>query len=587
MANDPRNNFPVLIGARRYVAELSLCAWQPIAAIRQAQDNSGAPGEQSLNQYGIWKRTRRNFILGAGQEFADEDEESLDLRYHTSLGIDPWDDRKLKLLNGTERKKTTVATSAKLAVVSDRIYWLDGGTLRYETSPTSATGFASSVTGTGYTGLTQFGDKVYVCDGANIYSVTGATRAAFSTYNADMVLYGNGRLVASSGAELVEIDSGGTSAAIWTHPNSSWTWRGGAAAPNGIYVYGDAGGTSEIYFIGIIDADTSLAAPFTAAPLTPNEQVTGLYHYGGVIVISTTAGFRLATITGVGHLTYGPLVQVTGGVNDIVGDGEDLWFTWSDYDGSNTGLGRTRLDRFTKTLVPRYSSDLMAASSGDCLAVCSFGGRRYFVISGDGIYGETTTKVSSGVYNSGWVTFGTPEKKGFLSLDVRHEPLPAGASILGSLIEDDTTSTAIVTSSTSTSLGTIADITGVETESVQVQITLNRATDTTADVEFRRWTLRSIPMPYRSSQIILALHLNPRVSHRRSTRLMDVKDDWDYLRSLEASRSLVTVTMGDFSVTAYVDGVGFEQGMLTDWAPRQTFPEGIYLVRLVTVESTA
>jgi len=588
MANDPRTKHPVTIGARNYVAELSATQWQPIAAIRQAQDNSGEPGEQSLNQYGIWKRTRRDFILGAGQEHADEVEESHDLRYFTSLGIDPWDDRKLKLLNATEQKKTTAQVTAKLISVDDRIFWLDGGTLRYETTPTSGTGWASSVTGTGYTDITQFGDRIFACDSLNIYLVTDTTRASYSTYNADMVLYGNGRLIASDAAQLVEIDSLGASAEIWTHPNDTFVWGGGIATPNGIYVYGDSGGTSEIYFIGIIDADTSLAAPFTAAPLTPNETVNDLYFYGGVVVIGTSAGFRLATATGIGHLTYGPLVEISGGVNSVVGDGEDLWFTWSSYDGSNTGLGRTRLDRFTSTLVPRYATDLMAGTTGASLAVTSYGGNVYFVISGDGIYGADSsgTKVSSGTYNSGWITFGTPEKKGFLSLDLRHEALPAGATFVGKILEDDGTSNTIVTSSTTNALGKIGDASGIETEAVQVEITLTRATDTTADVEFRRWTMRAIPMPYRSSQIVLALHLKSSVTNGRNRRSLNPKAEWDYLRTLEASRSLITVSIGDFSVTAYVDGVGFEANGLEKWDERNKFPEGVFLVRLVTIETT-
>ena len=107
MANDRRTNLPITIDTLKYVGELSQWSWSPIAAVRQAQDTSAEPGERSLNQVGIWKRTRRDFILGAGQEHGDEDDESLDLRYWTSIGLDPWDDRKLKLLNTVEQKKST------------------------------------------------------------------------------------------------------------------------------------------------------------------------------------------------------------------------------------------------------------------------------------------------------------------------------------------------------------------------------------------------------------------------------------------------------------------------------------------------
>ena len=586
MANNPRTNLPVTIDTLKFVGEIADWSWTPVAAVRQAQDQTAEPGEGSLNQVGIWKRTRRDFILGAGQEHADE-QESSDLRYNTSIGLDPWDDRKLKLLNDTSQRKSTAATSAELVAVDDRIYWNDGGTIRHDTSPDTG-GFTSTVTGSGYTSMTHYGDKVYACDGSDIYTITDGSRASFSTYNADMVLYGNGRLVAADANELVEIDSGGTSAAIFTHPNTTFVWRGGVATPQGIYVFGDSGGTTEIYFIGIIDADTSLAAPFTAAPLTPNEQVNVMYHYGGVIVMGTNRGFRLSTATGVGHLTYGPLIEISGGVNDFAGDGEDLWFTWGNYDGVNGGLGRTRLDRFTDTLVPRYATDLMAANTGASLAVTSYGSKRYFVLSGDGLYSEASTKVAQGIYNSGWITYGTPELKGFRSLDLRHGALPAGASIVGKIIEDDATTTTVVTSSTTGALGAVADVSGtIETEAVQVRIEVNRATDTSADVEFRRWTVRSIPMPYRSSQIVLALQLRAETVQRRATVKLDPLTEWNALRTLEKSRSVISVTIGDWTGSAYVDGVGFEEGDLTEWPRDQAWPEGVVRVRLITVESTS
>lgn len=595
MANDPRNNFPVTIGARNYVSELSEAQWRPIAAIRQARDESTEPGEGSLNQYGIWKRTRENFILGAGQEWVD-DNESDPLRFNSSRGLDPWDVRKIKMLNDTEQKRSTAQTSAKLVAVDDYIYWLDGGTLRYEATPTGATGWGSSVTGSGYTDITQFGDRLFACDGSNIYLVDNTGRTSYSTYNADMVLYANGRLVAADANALVEIDSVGASSAIWTHPNANFVWRGGTSAPNGIYVFGDSGGTSEIYFIGIIDATTTLAAPYTAAPLTPNETVNALYHYGGVILIASTSGLRLATITGIGHLSYGTALGAAGEVKDVVGDGEDVWFTWTNYQDTEnpnnfTGLGRARLNRFTETLVPRYATDLMAgtdaaAVQGTCLAVCSYGGARYFVISGNGLYGETTdTKVATARYNSGWVTYGTPELKNLMSLDLHSDTIPSGASIAATLIEDDGTETASTT--LSTGVGNIADITGVSTEAVQIELLFTRATDVSADVALKRWTLRSIPMPYRSSQVVLPVQLRSSVANRRSTRGLDVKSEWDYLRTLESSRALITVTIGDFSFTAYVDGVGFEQGGIEDWDGRQTFLEGVVYVHLVTVEATS
>jgi hypothetical protein len=582
---DYEASLPVLIDTLRFDLDLEQFSWSPTSSIRDAVDQGAEAGEQALVRTGLWKRHRGNFSLGEGQDYADEPGDSEDLQYFQSRGIDPWDQRKLQLLPDTEQKKATVATAGKLIAVDDRVYWLEGTSLYQDTAPEDPTGFTSQVTGT-FTDICQYGNKLVTATGTGTTTVNDGTSSALGSDDADYVLYGNGRLLGMHDNELFEIDSGGTKASLWTHPNADFVWKGGVSAPNGLYVFGTAGLTSEIYFIGVDDVVTSLFAPYTAAPLVPNEEVHALYHYGGVIVIGTERGFRLANITGNGHLSYGPLVEV-GPVKQLAGDGEDLWFTWTNYDGSYTGLGRTRLNKGTDILVPRYASDIMTAAQGSVLAVCSFESRRYFMVSGTGIYGANADKVADGWYNSGWVTFGTDELKEMHSLDLRHEPLPAGSSVVGKLVKEDASEVTVVTSNTTSAVGKIGDVSSrFSTEQIQVRIELTRATDTTAGPEFRRWTLRGIPMPPKQSQFVLPLRFSSKVRGPRNTVVrQDTLAQWNALRTLEANRTLITVQIGDFSVLCRVDGVGINPGGAKQWSNAEEFIEGVVMVRFETAET--
>lgn len=565
-------------------------AWSPIASVRDAVDQTAEPGEQAIVPTGLWKRTRGNWKLGEGQEYADEPGDSDDLRYYESRGVDPWDQRKLKLLADTEQALSTSETTGKLVALNNAVVWLDGTTLRYSTSPSTGD-FTDTVTGA-YTDIAQYGTQIIAATGTATKRISDfSTTPTVNDLGADAidyVVYGNGRLLGMHDNVISEIDSAGTKTDLWTHPNTDFIWKGGVATPNGLYVFGTAGKTSELFYIGIDDTSTALFAPYVAAPLPENEEVHTLYHYGGVVIIGTERGFRLANITGGGHLSYGPLIPV-GPVKQFAGKGEDLWYTWADYETNYTGLGRTRLDKGTDLLVPRYASDVMAyvVGGGASLAAATYEDDLYFVISGDGLYRTTGNKVASGWYNSGWVTYGTPELKEVHSLDLRHEPLPAGSSVVGKIIKEDSSEVTVATSNTTNGVSKIGDVTSkFLTEQVQVRIELNRATDTTTGPEFRRWTLRAICMPNKQAQFILPLFLSSKVKGPRGQEVHDnALSKWNALRTLEAARQVINVQIGDFTVQARIDGVGISNGDARQWARNQEFVEGIVSVRFETAEN--
>ena len=83
-----RDALPIRLGDRRYNIDLTRLARSTIDPIRQGLDTQGTPGEQTLNQAGVWKRTRSDWELGAGQREADMLESEL-RKFNASTGINP------------------------------------------------------------------------------------------------------------------------------------------------------------------------------------------------------------------------------------------------------------------------------------------------------------------------------------------------------------------------------------------------------------------------------------------------------------------------------------------------------------------
>lgn len=568
---------------------------RPTPAVRQQVDQGGEPGEQSLSNEGIWRRTGRDFILGAGQEFFDEPEESTRLRFWSSKGINPWERRRLELHNGTQQILSTAATNIELLPVGARFYAVDGQTLKYTLDPTVASPTWVSITNNpaaDIADITSDGSNVYIAYAANgIFKVTGAAGTMASlgaSPNATKLQYANGRLIGSAGAEVFEISSAGAKTTIWTHHNTSAVWNVICPAPNGIYLGLLAGERSEVYLTTVPDATGALSSPFIVDPDIPvGEKLYAATYYGSVIVYLTSRGVRLAQISGSGHLAHGPVIQIAntqGGA--IEGQAEFVWFSWNNYDGTSTGLGRLKLDRFTADLVPAYASDLMATTQGLVQSVASFGGRRYFAVSGVGVYGETTTKVTSGTYSSGWNTYGVPERKSVAAAEIKHDPLPAGASVVLAVEEEDGTSTTALTSNASSAVEKAAEVSGVETESVRVNLTLARATDTTTGPKVRRWSIRSLPMPYRSEEIFLKVFIRSKVEDDVSGPFeLDTLDEWTYLKGLEAARTRVPFVLADESLTVVVDEVGVNEGDTHGWNDDATWVEADVVVKMIAIRA--
>ena len=592
---------PVEIGTRRYVIDGKGLVRRPLTSTRQMQDFSREPSDATLDNQGIWKRTQSDFILGAGQQYLDQEDESERRRFRASKGIDVWGRRQLTLLPDTSSPTSvsTGTTGASLTTGSG-VYFVSGtgGSYFNGSTWTACTGMAGTLGS-----LTAIGGHVYAAGTSTLRRASlGGT--AFSTFGAltpTIVGTGGGRLIGAQGGLIYEILNDGTKRDIYTHFDAAggFNWKKIVSAPNGIYCFGDDGVRSVVWLLTVADATGELTAPYPTLQMPDGEFIRDSLFFGGVMVLATNLGFRLATINGSGFLTAGPRVDI-GNVECLATDGRDIWFGWTNFDGTSTGLGRMRPERFTDTLVPAYASDLMYTGQGNVRTVASFNGKRYFLaaVSSVGrVVAEATTRVATGSLWTGAVTYGTPEKKAVNSIEAAWDALPAGSSVTVQVLDGlagaaQPGGIANTTTGSNLEKGDLA--VAFEGEEIEVKVTLTRGTTTTTAPVVRRWTLRSMVLPYRTSEVILPVILAQDVIHYVDGRpvevAFDVLEEFEYLNGLMEGRSLIDVTIGDrtekmmldaLGIAPDVEGVGFK-----DWTKTQDWFNAVWSVRLLTVEPT-
>ena len=322
------------------------------------------------------------------------------------------------------------------------------------------------------------------------------------------------------------------------------------------------------------------------------ETINVLTEYGGLVIIGTSKGIRLAQITGQGYLTYGPRIDIAGGVSYLLSQGEFVYFNWNDYNSSTSGLGRLSLKELTGQLVPAYASDLMYAdSTADVQGIVIDDDTLLFSVSGVGVVKESSTYVTSGSINEGRFRWGVTELKTAVSADLRHGALIADQSIALTLT-DDAGNTDTITSdtdgNTTPGIQVVEDVTG---EYITPSLTLTGTVAATPTLY--RWTTRAIPMPFVAEVIQLPIILTTQTQHDNRDVSQDIYDEYTYIRELLENRALVTFVMGYEHKNVYVSGLAYQEGAVSKWSDSQErtentrykWLEGILTVQLITVQT--
>lgn len=572
--------YPVAINGRPYILNTDPQAIEvygenfkeeSLPLLRAQADQGRTAGEQSLSPSQFWRRSADSWHSGAGQAVYDREESSA-TRFNTSKGIDPWTRYQLTLLPSCTNILASANTNLVSVATNDLFYVADGTTLK-RTADLSSFANITGAPAAQANSLAAAGAVVYAGYGASgVYSVAGTVATVAKTGQADIVGYAKGRLLVGSANILYNPLPGaggalGTPAAelVSTNPDTAWRWSAFAEGPSQIYAAGFVGTNSRIYKIAGQPDGTGLTAASVAATLPTGEIVRSMYGYLGYLVVGTSKGVRFATIADDGNITLGALIPTPGPVWCADGVDRFVWFGWSSFDTTSSGLGRLDLSVINDGLAPAYASDLMGTGLGVVRGTGVIGARRLFTVDGVGVFAEQLTPLTTGFITSGQISFGLSDSKVPVAVDLKHSPLAAGASIQVGLSVDRAASTTIGASDQPLSVSPAEAIsTGQRrSEETELTFTLNAASGTGPILT--RWTLLAYPAPPGSSVVILPLILANTVTAFRDIDLpQNPLNEYSFLTGLHTSREIITCQVGDVTF----------QGTLEEftWVPdRHTF----------------
>ncbi len=575
--------FPVAINGRPYMLDIKSgdFARQFDARVRDSVDQSTEPGEAAINPQGLWRRSQSSWHYGAGQKYSDTaDAEAF--RFHNSKGVDVWSRGELSLLPEATNVYSSAQDNLYMATAGSRIYGTDNQSVKFTTDFTAFT----TVTGTQASKLYSIAS-----DGYNVfYSYANGdidqTNAGVSTSSAyitgieaGVLRYVKGRLmVAGQGTDKHKIwnitTSAGSSAnnpsTLYTHPNSAFSWVGFAAGQNHIYAAGYAGNKSLIYKTTIKADGTALDIPTVAGELPLGEIVTTIDGYLGFVMIGLRTGFRFCSSDSDGNLVIGPLVRTGTSVNTFAGIGPYIYFGWTNYDSTSTGIGRMDTGSQVSTNQPAYASDLMVTGQGSVLDIHEFNNAPVFTVSGLGVYrAHPTNLVASGTLDSGVYRWDVPDAKFIPKWDLRTEPLVGTVQLSAAYnAGDDAADSEFNIIGTMTTAGILESTFGGSEERVfeaEARLTLTRSsTDSSVGPVVTRWMGRAYAAPLRSQLFSVPLLLH---------HVVTPSNGKDYWIDVEAERDRLEDLVSNPRVVIYQEGGRSYSVILEDvrWRPVKVF----------------
>jgi hypothetical protein len=536
--------------------------------VRDSVDQSTEPGESALNPQGLWRRSQSSWHYGAGQQYSDTaDAEAF--RFYTSKGIDVWTRNRLSLLQDTTNVYSTSGTNLYATTADSRLYGTDGQNVKYTTDFTSVT----TVTGTAASNLVSI-----TSDGYNVfYSYANGdidqTNAGISTSSSfitgieagKLAFVKNRLMVAGQGADKHKIwnittapgSTANNPGALMTHRNTNFQWVGFAAGQTHIYAAGHSGNVSLVYKIEIKDDATALSAPVVAAELPQGEIVQNIYGYLGYIVIGTNTGFRFCSADDAGNLVVGPLITIGGPVGAFAGIGRYIYFAWTNFDSTSTGIGRMDISVFVSANQPAYASDLMATAQGTVLEIHEFNDAPLFTVSGQGVFTpHATNLVASGYLRSGIYRWDVPDAKIVPKLDIRC--LPLTGSIALSIASDDGDFYDFTPLSVENSRDKTFDGLEDRVYEAEIKVTLTRAASATAGPTLTRWMARAYAAPLRSQIFSVPLVMHHKLSLNGREYFQDVDRELTYLRDLVENPRVVIYQQNTETHAVVVENVQFQ-----------------------------
>ena len=484
------------------------------ASNKEQFDNQRDPGEQSLT--GWWLRSQRDFSGGAGITFLEpaSDERTM-RRFSSSVGVDVWTPGEFKLLRSMSAGDTSTGSCRAVSVVS-------GGTnYVYHTTNNKVyrNNGSTSTEITGWTNLPSWlvstGDGVWGFHSSGIdFSAGSGTTAASKWTGASSAGKGwwvKQRLIAAYGAALYELGGftgGALPSALYTHPQSDWTWSAAVDTPGAILVAGYSGNASTIYRFTVDPADgtlPTLSAAVTTAELPVGEYVTGLFAYlGAYLVIGTNKGVRVGQVSDQGQVTYGPLTYTSADpVEFFCGQDRFVFAGVKNAIDGKSGVIRIDLSDLDQTGRAAWANDVSTGTTGTVDGVCLLGSsdRVCVGVNAAGIYlTSASTLVASGTLTTGQVRYNTLENKSFRFLNVRRYGELKG-TVNVKTVQAHGTEADLYTFPEESSNVEIQVVPAAPIESLGLKFTLTRSAGNTAKGPvIRGWQFKALPAVPRKQQ---------------------------------------------------------------------------------------
>jgi len=547
---------------------------------RQQLDLTQQPGEQTFE--GWWLRSQSSWHLGAGINYLEPLQgQDVIYRFNKSNGVDVWTPGKATLLADVTNVLAVSGESQIVGAVDGNnvscVFVSDGSALK-RVAPTGATGTATTVAYGGssstITALTQDGTNYYAANSTGIYkgllTGSGTGAIAWNTGSSRVAMgWVKQRLVAGISEKLYQLVGTGPTlptGAIYTHPNTNWTWTSIAEGPTAIYASGYAGTTSAIFRISLNTDGTlpALTSAVTAADFPDEEHVTSIATYlGKYMLIGTNRGIRVGLIDTAGNISYGGLTFKQKTNDHISGFAFEDKFAYAtvtqDIDGKS-GLIRIDLSAPNSDGLYPYANDLASPDTGNCNGVAFIGetGRLAFVVEGTGMYFEHPTQLTTtGYIDTGAIRYNTIEKKHFKLIKVRPTAPFAGTVAISTINKDGDISSIITLGNAG-----LADqdfTTGISTaqEQLAFRFTLGRSsTDTSKGGGIIGYQVKSLPANKRTRSISIPLMCYDFEQDRNNIMVGWDGRAWARLSALETIESSGdTVTIQDFTSGEQVEGL--------------------------------
>lgn len=528
--------------------------------LKDQVNNSEQPGDQSFTDW--WYRSQTDWSSGSGVRFMEPiTDKTIQSSFYESVGVDVWTPGQVSLLPAAGEVAELVGsgnTSHIACVVTnsgvfsewsaDRTYVATGREVAfyYGDSWTKVTvlGNAHLSVGEYVTSLTVGRGFVYACTNKSLWVLEGDAWVGSYLYPSSPPLPGyptkifnfpythdstraffvKDRLILTQQgyvwdeappSPLSPTVTLNTADALY-FAGDSVRWVGAVEHPNGIFLAASSVTGSTIYSVGL---DTTgalpvLAAPAVAAEFPLGEELRFVSTYlGAYILLGTSLGFRVGTISN-SQIGYGPITEAPIPSGQFAKFGRFVYYPTEDAGQDRSGVVRVDLSMMDETGRPAWARDRRIPAGGNpvrAVAVSVTGAVRMAASLGTGssdkvqLYTDADTYEESGFLSTGWIRFGTTEKKYFDAVTLQMDPGWEGKITVTSL--DDDGVVFLVGTTTQASGSTIqfsVDPPG-PSSTIQLGFTLSATDDGLGSPVMESWQLRALPAVTRQRLIRVQL----------------------------------------------------------------------------------